>query len=70
MFFAKLKNGALGSKCPITSWEERPATAQGVLEGRKGGVLFKPIVPINTYRMHKTLFDIAKDEIVASAVLG
>jgi hypothetical protein len=30
---------------------------------------FKAPVTIDTYKIHKTLFEIAKDEIVASAVL-
>lgn len=35
----------------------------------KPSTRFKAPVVIDTYKVHKTLFDIAKDEVVASAVL-
>jgi hypothetical protein len=67
MFFNKLSKGILGSRCPINT--NTIDSAKKSFEKKRRVILFKPVVSISTYRLHKTLFDIAKDEIVASAVL-
>ena len=69
MFFSNLPQGVIGSRCPIGNFSQvqRPASARTNVGMRP--LVFKPIVPIDTYQLHKTLFDIAKDEIIASSVL-
>jgi len=71
MFFTNLAKGVYGSKSPVTqSAAHSPVTLKGLNIERKEKILIlKPIIPINTYKLHKTLFDITKDEIVTSAVL-
>jgi hypothetical protein len=68
MFFTKLAKGVYGSKCPVIQSAAHFPTPHKNLEGKKV-VVFKPIVPINTYKLHKALFDVTKDEIVTSVVL-
>lgn len=59
---------------------QRPSTAkpnpksfndieQKKLQPNKNVVLLKPRIPINTYKLHQTLFNIAKDEVLASSIL-
>jgi len=67
MFFNKQSKGTLGSCCPINT--NSMNSAKESFEKKKRVVLSKPVVPIKTYRLHKILFDIAKDKIVTSAVL-
>ena len=38
-------------------------------KNKKGIILLKPRVAINTYKMHQTLFNVAQDELIASSVL-
>lgn len=48
-----------------------PGARQSEAVGKAGNgiILLKPRVAINTYKMHQTLFNIAKDEVMASSVL-
>ncbi len=73
MFFNRRGHQLLGSKCPVAQGGchlSRPMSAR-VTGSRKdeGIVLLKPRVAINTYKMHQTLFNVAKDEVMASSVL-
>lgn len=76
MFFNKLPSGIFGSKCPTIGASFNAAknvkltSAEGRDKLKNKVPFFKPVFPVSTYRLHKALFNIAKDEIIASAVLG
>ena len=64
------------SKCPITKLTNKSKSFKTKdIEVRPNSVkkskvlIMKPLIPINTYKLHKTLFNIAKDEALSSEVI-
>lgn len=72
-FYERQKQDVLGSRCPLSEGAPRLRPASAREPRRKGEddrpLMFKPRIKVNTYLLHKRLFDIAKDEMVTSAVL-
>jgi len=83
MFFSKRKTGELGSRCPVTASTKSLCGLSAMIspksqsvsnmkiptQDKNGIILLRPRLPINTYKMHQTLFDIASEEIISSTVL-
>ena len=52
------------------SAKEKSATSRSFKQSKQKGIaLLKPRMAINTYKMHQTLFNVAKDEVLASTIL-
>jgi len=79
MFFNTRRQDLLGSRCPLSSsmvslkmedQSQNPSSnirSQIIPNGPS--MTLRPKVKVNTYLLHKALYDVAQDELVSSVVL-